>query len=251
MVGIVAASASPRVGVLPPIAIERSASLIWPLAGVAALLIAVEVVLALRRRWRTERSGIAGVERMDGPTFAACLTDLFGGLGYEVLSQRHHADVGAELIIARDGRRTAVHAKRATGRIGASAVSDALAAMDEARCGAALVVANGHFTREARRLARTQDVALWDRDTLTRRLLAAQTGPRTSRRHRPAGGMPTACALCGVNVSETARAWCAAHAARCDGHLFCDAHLPPPDGPRRIAHAAPAPVDSASSGGQN
>lgn len=114
---------------------------------------------------------------MDGRTFEQYLATLFRRLGYEVTLTRHRGDYGADLVVRKDGRRNAVQAKRWNKTVGVKAVQEAVAAKGLYECDLALVVTNSHFTQQARRLARANEVELWDRRELVQRLHAVKGEP--------------------------------------------------------------------------
>jgi restriction system protein len=110
------------------------------------------------------------------------------------------------------------------------------------KCSEALVVANRSFTRQARTLARANDVALWDRDTLVGKLLAVGDAgadtpvPTAQAEQAVVEALPTPapslqvepglmhCATCGASVSEKVRAYCLARPKRFGGRIYCFKH---------------------------
>jgi restriction system protein len=149
-------------------------------------------------------------------------------------------------------RRTAVQAKRWNKRVGVKAVQEAVAAKGYYNCGAALVVANREFTRQAKRLARANNVELWGRDALVGRMLGvsreatepapagqlvldtarATTEPEiTSPPEAPAAPPAmnpdleqTVCVTCGATVTAKVREYCLGHRSRFDGKIYCFKH---------------------------
>lgn len=111
---------------------------------------------------------------MDGATFEEFLDTLFRQLGYRVENTRYRGDYGADLVVSKDGFKTAVQAKRWSKRIGVKAVQEAVASAGYYKCHRALGVANRDFTKQARVLAHANNVELWDRDTLVSKLLAVR-----------------------------------------------------------------------------
>lgn len=148
--------------------------------------LAVKFVLDVRETRRLVRSGITDVDQMDGRTFEIFLSDLFHRLGYAVRVTQFRGDYGADLIIERDGRKTAVQAKRYRKSVGLRAVQEVLAARGMYGCDAALVVANQEFTAQAVKLARANGVALWGREALIKQLLASQAAADARAAPEPA-----------------------------------------------------------------
>jgi restriction system protein len=231
---------------------------VWPLWLVIGLAALGKLAYQLYRLRRLSRSGIAEIDRMDGQTFETFLGTLFRRLGYAVEITRYRGDYGADLVVARNGKRTAVQAKRWSKRVGVKAVQEAVAAKGYYNCDAALVVANREFTQQARRLAHANKVELWDRDVLVGKLLAARgeeqivepspqlldasplvpTSPplREPTAANPALAPPpsvagdnliaegTRCVTCGDAVSDKVRDYCLARPAHFGGRIYCYAH---------------------------
>jgi restriction system protein len=152
----------------------RIVLMLWPIWGTLAILVGVRLVVALYQAQRLARSGIAEVDRMDGITFERYLEQLFRRLGYQVERTRAAEDYGADLIIARDGMRTAVQAKRHAKNVGGKSVQEAVAAQRLYRCTRSMVVTNQGYTRQARKLARANAVVLWGREQLVAAALQTQ-----------------------------------------------------------------------------
>lgn len=139
---------------------------LWPLLALVLLAFAARIGLALYRRRRLARSGIAEIDRMTGPTFERYLELLFRQHGYQVERTGRAGDYGADLIVCKNGVRTIVQAKRYKRNVNLKAVQEAVAAKAMYRCTRAMVVTNSGFARSAYALARANDVELWDRDKL-------------------------------------------------------------------------------------
>lgn len=144
----------------------------WLVLIVAGLLLARGIQWVIVER-RLARSGIDEIDRMDGITFERRLVHLFTSLGYRVERTRARGDYGADLVLEKDGARTVVQAKRWTKNVGVKAIQEAVAAKPMYRCDRAMVVTNRYFTDQAKRLARANHVALWNRDELVGALLRA------------------------------------------------------------------------------
>jgi len=112
------------------------------------------------------QSGIEEIDAMDGKAFEQRMELLFRDLGYSVTLTQYSGDYGADLIVIKDGLRTAVQAKRFAKPVGLSAVQEVATAKANYGCGSAIVITNQYFTRPAKKLALANHVALWDRDKL-------------------------------------------------------------------------------------
>lgn len=222
----------------------------WPLWVLIAAVGAAKLAWRIRELRRLSRSGIGEVDLMDGTTFEHFLTTLFRRLGYGVEHTGRRGDYGADLVVTKDGRRIAVQAKRWSKAIGVKAVQEAVASKGMYKCSEALVVANRAFTRQARTLARANDVMLWDRDALVGKLLVV-CNDATDAAPAPAPllvatttAAPTLatqpqhdahCASCGTAVSEKVRDYCLARPHRFGGRIYCFKHQ---RGAARPAHAS-------------
>ena len=106
------------------------------------------------------------IDEMDGIEFEKYLAKYFEKQGFDVeLTQAGH-DFGADLIITRDGVKTAVQAKRYSENVSLSAVQEVFAAAAYYDCDTSLVITNSHYTSSAKKLAEKIGVELWDRDML-------------------------------------------------------------------------------------
>lgn len=138
----------------------------------AAVALTVLIVLKRRKRNRLLASGIADIDLMDGRQFEERLAAHFRQQGYAVDLTPYRGDFGADLIIERDGFRTAVQAKRWKDNVGVGAVQEIVSARAYYGCHNAMVVTNSSFTQAAQQLAAANGVTLWDRGGLIRELSA-------------------------------------------------------------------------------
>lgn len=251
---VLAAADSSR-GVLGPLI--HSLITLWPLWLLVGLVGVGKLALRLYELRRLSRAGIADVDRMDGPTFERFLVSLFRRLGYRVEHTGRRGDFGADLVVAKDGRRTVVQAKCWSKNVGVGAVQEAVAAKGYYKCDDILVVTNRRFTEPALKLARANAVTLWARDELVAKLLAVggaqttvsdtaplpanataasllsatATSPTTSGAiDAPAGAAsadsiePARCVTCGAVVSTKVRDYCLARPKRFGGRVYCYRH---------------------------
>ena len=152
-----------------------------------ALVIAVRVaplVWKLYQRRQLAASGIDKIDAMDGREFEEYLGTLFRRKGYHVEVTQYVGDWGGDLVLSKDGVRTAVQAKRWKKNVGNKAVQEVFAAKESYRCTRAMVVTNSYFTEAAKKQAADCKVELWDRDQLVREMLtlarAASPTPETA-----------------------------------------------------------------------
>ncbi len=137
------------------------------------LFVKVLLVRLRRHRRKLAATQLASLDTISGEQFEEYLEVVFIRLGYEVDTTERY-DKGADLIVTREGVRTAIQAKhrRDAARIGVEAVRTVVAALRPYRCTRGLVVTTGYFTQEAKNTARDNNNELWDRDALTDQILA-------------------------------------------------------------------------------
>jgi len=116
------------------------------------------------------------------------------------------------------------------------AIEEAVAAKGHYSCQKAMVVTNSYFTEQAKRLAASNDVALWDRRELA---LAMNSMPLSagSKESAPVlkpviteinppapGAKGSTCVTCGRQVSEKVRDYCLSNQERFGGKVYCYNH---------------------------
>jgi len=146
--------------------------LVWKIIFIGVLAIGLVIYLLLyRQKLRKLRAtGIHEIDIMDGKAFEERLWLLFKDLGYAVQATQYRGDWGADLIIAKDGIRTIVQAKRYSKPVGLKAVQEAVTARAKYGCTHSLVVTNNVFTNQAHVLAHANGTELWDRSRLLKEL---------------------------------------------------------------------------------
>ncbi len=159
----------------------RTSSFAVGFAVFLVALVAVEVLLLLPggiRRHRLQTSDYQRVLTMDGEEFEEYLEALFVARGYQVTPTSSGSDLGADLLIEKNGRKTAVQAKHRVQRdVGIIAVQEINAARAYYRAKDALVVTVGSFTKQAIELAKAGQVELWDGARLEQEVLARRSQP--------------------------------------------------------------------------
>jgi restriction system protein len=223
-------------------AFARAFIMLWPLWVFVGAVFLIRLALAAYRWRRLARSGIREIDRMDGKTFEHYLEVLFTRLGFKVERTRYVGDYGADLVVSRDGVKTAVQAKRFRRKVGVAAVQQAVAAKAQYGCSEAMVVTNAFYTAQAVRLARANKVKLWDRNQLVSALLSTRKATRHSDTDRDRvrtvapqervqpSLFPVAkasCATCGEQVSDKVREYCLARPKRFGGLVYCYEHQKP------------------------
>lgn len=211
--------------------------------GVLIILAVIAIWVQRYEQKQMLSSGILEIDRMLGTTFERYLVAVFRQLGHQVQHTGRIGDYGADLVIARNGERTIVQAKRWNRKVGVRAIQEAVAAKGMYGCTAAMVVTNSFYTEQAKTLARANGVELWDRSQLVRMLQllqqAEQTPPgvrvdgesatdapaATYDPHLAASASPVVrCAYCGTAVSTKVQQYCEANTARFNGAIYCYDH---------------------------
>jgi restriction system protein len=153
---------------------------LWPLWALFAVILLIQIIPARIRQQRLARAGMPEIDQMSGQDFEKRLEVLFRALGYHVDHTGQAGDYGADLVISKAGVRTIVQAKRWKKSVGVDAIQQAVAAKSMYQATAAMVVTNNWFTAQARTLAQSNGVELWDRQQLADKLLSVQRTSRTS-----------------------------------------------------------------------
>lgn len=149
-------------------------SIPWYFWSLVLLVIVCLAIFNLYQYYRLSKSGIYEIDKMNGEQFEERLKILFTRLGYEAERTSRgkvKPDYGVDLVIEKDGVRTAVQSKCWKGKVGESAVQAVFAGKNTYRCTEAMVVTNNNFTKMAWRLAQSDNVKLWSRNYLVKALL--------------------------------------------------------------------------------
>ncbi|MEG4576473.1 restriction endonuclease [Microcoleus sp. N3A4] len=125
-------------------------------------------------RKRLSYSGILEVDTMTGKEFEIFLYIHFEKLGYNVTLTQDSQDYGADLILYKDGLKTVVQAKRSKNPVGIKAVQEVAGAVRHYKGNKGRVITNNKFTENACKLAKSNDVELWDRKRLIEFILIAK-----------------------------------------------------------------------------
>jgi restriction system protein len=152
---------------------------LWPLWAAIGGLLLIRIVIVIYQARRLARAGMAEIDHMDGITFERYLVSLFRRHGYTVQHTPARGDFGADLIISKNGVRTAVQAKRYAKNVGVKAIQEVVTAQKMYTCAKAMVVTNSTYTQPAQQLARANNVDLWDRRHLVKVILAPQQKKHT------------------------------------------------------------------------
>lgn len=116
--------------------------------------------------FRLRKAGIKQIDEMTGEEFEEFLGMLFKKRGFKVTYTKTSGDYGADLILQDRENTIAVQAKRYSGSVGVKAVQEVIGALKMYDATEAWVITNSYFTKQAQKLAESNDVYLIDRDEL-------------------------------------------------------------------------------------
>lgn len=140
----------------------------------------INLYYLLFRKGKVIKSGINEIDKMSGKDFEFYLKYLFERLGYQATrvgtsASDHRGDFGGDVIIEKDGIRTAIQAKCYNNRpVGIDAVREVMGAMQYYKCSKAIVITNSDFTNEAITMAQVSGVELWNRNKLIDTITSAK-----------------------------------------------------------------------------
>ncbi|MDQ3239697.1 MAG: restriction endonuclease [bacterium] len=145
----------------------------WPVWLFITMIFLFGSALKIIEYRKLARSGIYEIDKMSGKEFEDLLVVLFRRMCYIVThTGRSTGDYGVDLVIEKDGIKTAVQAKRHKRLIGEDAVREVFSGMVMYKCTKALVVTNSRYTYQATKLAKSNKVILWNRTDLINKLLS-------------------------------------------------------------------------------
>lgn len=131
---------------------------------IAIFLLAKVISIVKSKRYLA--SPLAKIDNMTGIEFEKYLKAVFENQGYKVELTPTTNDYGADLVCRRNGEITVVQAKRYSDNVGNSAVQEIVGAKGYYKANKCIVVTNSDFTKQAIKLAKSNDVELWNRDKL-------------------------------------------------------------------------------------
>lgn len=112
------------------------------------------------------KSGIDIVDKMSREEFERFLLVHFENLGYKGKLTPLTNDYGADLILSREEEKIVVQAKRWNQKVGIEAIQQVIGAIGYYNAQKGIVVTNSYFTPNAYKLAKVNNIELWDRNKL-------------------------------------------------------------------------------------
>lgn len=121
------------------------------------------------------------LDAMTGIQFEQYCMTLLTCLGYKHMSYtKASQDQGVDLIGFKDGCKYAIQCKRYSYTVGNKAIQEVVAGMNMYSCQKAIVITTNYFTRQAKQLARVNDVDLIDRAKLRQLIRSASLTKTTN-----------------------------------------------------------------------
>ena len=113
---------------------------------------------------------IEDFDLMSGVEFEQAISDLFKRMDYQVTTTPTTGDQGIDIIAVRGETRLGIQAKCYSGKVGNAAVQEVVAGVKYYNLNRCMVVTNSTFTASAIRLAKANNVVLWDRNILKEKI---------------------------------------------------------------------------------
>jgi len=166
------------------------------------ILFSIGIYLNIRKKKKMMASGIADVDEMDGRMFEQLLLKYFHMLGYKAKVTSDYADYGADLLLVKDNTKYVVQAKRWKQKVGVKAIQEAVASIKHYQADRGIVITNNFFTSNARELAKSNEIELWDRDKLIDTMSQVQGSELTEKvtKEKLQTGTVNICPRCGLKL---------------------------------------------------
>lgn len=113
---------------------------------------------------------IDDIDKMGGLEFEKFICVLFIKMGYKSNLTKASGDQGVDVIIENDLFKIGIQTKCYSDVVGNSAIQEATAGIKFYKCDKAMVITNNYFTKSAIELAKVNNVILWDRNILVRKI---------------------------------------------------------------------------------
>lgn len=120
------------------------------------------------KRVESAKEQLLKIDEMNGYEFEEYIKCIYESLGYSVAPTPLSRDQGADMILLKNGKKTAVQVKRYSGKVSNKAIQEVVASKDLYKCSEGLVVTNNYFTDYAIELANANNIYLVDRDELSK-----------------------------------------------------------------------------------
>jgi len=118
----------------------------------------------------TQIFSIQEIDFMTGKEFENAMNKIFSRQGYKAITTVYSNDQGADLILEKFGKKIVVQAKRYQGHVPNKAIQEVVAAKQHYKCDEAWLVTNSILTRQAKALAKSNNVKTIEREELKKML---------------------------------------------------------------------------------
>lgn len=110
---------------------------------------------------------IEKIDNMTGQEFEQILIKLLLNQGYtDIEGTKYTGDYGVDIVACKDGLKCAIQCKRFNDKVSVHAVQEIVAGRKHYKCDKAIVITNNYYTNNAKTLAFSNKVELWDRDNV-------------------------------------------------------------------------------------
>ncbi len=113
---------------------------------------------------------IHDVDLMDGYEFEQFVGLIFTKMGYMIEITKGSGDQGLDVIAEKSGNRIGIQAKCYSNKVTNKAIQEIFTALNYYNCDKGIVVTNNYFTDSALDLAQSNNIVLWDRDILKKKI---------------------------------------------------------------------------------
>ena len=120
---------------------------------------------------QTKKTTLHDIDRMSGKEFEEFIAELFANFGYETTITKASADQGIDVLATKQDVTIGIQAKCYSGQVGNHAIMEAVAGCKYYKANKCMVITNSIFTPSAIKLAEANEVELWDRNVLEKKVL--------------------------------------------------------------------------------
>lgn len=124
------------------------------------------------KKKKTTKFEIEKIDKMSGGEFEDFLEVLFNNKGYKVQNMPLSGDFGADLVVQKDNDKIAIQAKRYSNKVGLHAIQEVIGSMAYYNCNKGMVITNSYYTKSAIKLAKVNNIILWNRDKFIKEVLS-------------------------------------------------------------------------------
>lgn len=113
---------------------------------------------------------INDLDLMNGVEFEKEIANIFLKSGYQCSMTKNTDDKGIDIVAIKATEKVGIQCKRYNEPVGSHSIMEVVGGSKYYGCTKLIVVSNNYFTKSAKELAKVNNVILWDRDELTKRL---------------------------------------------------------------------------------